>query len=52
MQEEINMIKKNETWFLVDRPNHKKVIGLKLVYRVKSNSDGSVNKIKARLVEN
>ena len=29
MLEEINMIEKNETWPLIDRPNHNKVIGLK-----------------------
>ena len=44
------MIEKNETWSLVDRPNHKKVIGLKWVYRVKLNADGSMNKLKARIV--
>ena len=46
------MIEKNETWSLVDRPNHKKVIGLKWAYRVKLDPNNSVNKIKTRLVEN
>ena len=50
MQEELNMIEKNNTWELVDRPTHKKAIGVKWVYRTKLNSDGSVNKHKARLV--
>ena len=44
------MIKKNQTWELVDRPKHKKAIGVKWVYRTKFNPDGSVNKYKARLV--
>ena len=34
----------------MDRPLHKKTIGVKWVYRTKLNADGSVNKFKARLV--
>ncbi|XP_034674498.1 uncharacterized mitochondrial protein AtMg00820-like [Vitis riparia] len=50
MQDELNMIEKNNTWELVDRPLHKKPIGVKWVYRTKLNLDGSINKYKARLV--
>ncbi|GKV35120.1 hypothetical protein SLEP1_g43434 [Rubroshorea leprosula] len=50
MQEEFNMIQKNDTWQLVNRPNNKKVIGVKWVYKVKLNPNGSTNKHKARLV--
>jgi hypothetical protein len=50
MEEELKMIEKNQTWKLVDRPDHKKAIGVKWVYRTKLNPDGSVNKYKARLV--
>lgn len=50
MKEEIAMIEKNETWKLVDKPENKQVIGVKWVYRVKFNADGSINKHKARLV--
>nr|KYP62375.1 Retrovirus-related Pol polyprotein from transposon TNT 1-94 [Cajanus cajan] len=50
MEEELKMIEKNQTWQLVDRPSHKKAIGVKWVYRTKFNPDGSVNKYKARLV--
>ena len=50
MKEELIMIEKNKTWELVDKPNHKKAIGVKWVYRTKLNSDGSINKYKARLV--
>ncbi|RVW47431.1 Retrovirus-related Pol polyprotein from transposon RE1 [Vitis vinifera] len=50
LPEELNMIDKNNTWELVDRPSHKKPIGVKWVYRTKLNSDGSINKHKARLV--
>ncbi|RVW87051.1 Retrovirus-related Pol polyprotein from transposon RE1 [Vitis vinifera] len=50
MQDELNMIEKNNTWELVDRSSHKKPIGVKGVYRTKLNLDGSINKYKARLV--
>ena len=50
MQEELAMIDKNQTWKLVKRPEHKRVIGVKWVFRTKLNADGSINKHKARLV--
>ena len=50
MEAEIDMIHKNDTWDLVDRPDQKKVIGVKWVFRTKFNADGSLNKHKARLV--
>lgn len=50
MQEEIDAIEKNKTWQLVNRPTDKQIIGLKWVYRVNYNADGSVQRYKARLV--
>ena len=50
MQEELVMIDKNQAWELVERPKHRKVIGVKWVFRTKLNADGSINKHKARLV--
>ncbi|KAG8485839.1 hypothetical protein CXB51_019238 [Gossypium anomalum] len=50
MCDEIAMIEKNQTWELVARPINRKVIGVKWVYRAKQNADGSLNKLKARLV--
>lgn len=44
------MNKKNQTWELVERPKHIKLIGVKSVFRTKLNADGSINKHKARLV--
>ena len=44
------MIYRNQTRVLVDRPFDKKVIGVRWVYKTKLNGDGSVNKLKARLV--
>ena len=51
MQEEIDVIEKNKKWELVDRPQDKKVIGVKWVYKVKHNPDGSTQRSKARLVD-
>jgi transposase InsO family protein len=50
MEEEIEVIEKNNTWELVERPSEKDVIGVKWVYKVKHNSDGSFKRNKARLV--
>lgn len=50
MKEELSMIEKNKTWILVERPQDRKVTGVKWVYRTKLFADGSVNKHKARLV--
>lgn len=48
-QDEITSIIKNKTWDLVDLPSGAKAIGLRWVFKVKRNSDGSINKYKARL---
>lgn len=48
--DEIESIVKNNTWDLVDLPAGAKAIGLKWIFKVKRNSDGSINKYKSRLV--
>ena len=50
MNQEIDSIKKNKTWDLVDFPSHKKSIGVKWVYKTKLNEKGQIEKHKARLV--
>lgn len=40
----------NDTWQLVDLPQGRKAIDCKWVFRLKLNSDGSIQKRKARLV--
>jgi hypothetical protein len=42
MEDEINMIVKNETWELVDKPKEKDVVMLKWIYKTKTNPDGFV----------
>ena len=50
MEKEIDVIEKNETWQLVEKPIDKEIIGVKWIYRVKCHSDGRVQRLKARLV--
>ena len=50
MDEEINSIEKNKTWELVDLQKRKEVIGVKWVYKTKSNAEGKIERHKARLV--
>ena len=49
-EDEIESIEKNRTWELVELPFGAKAIGLKWVFKIKRNADGSINKFKARLV--
>lgn len=50
IKEELDHIKKNNTWELVPRPKDKNVNGTKWVYRNKMNEKGKVARNKARLV--
>lgn len=45
------MIEKCETWQLVEKPHHRKIIGVKWAYHMKLNVDGPVNKLKAKTCE-
>lgn len=49
-EDEIGSINKNRTWTLVDKPVGVKIIGLKWVFKIKRNADGTIIKFKARLV--
>ncbi|KAL4290940.1 hypothetical protein GQ457_14G017910 [Hibiscus cannabinus] len=49
MKSEIFAIEKNGTLFLTNLPSGKHVIGVKWVYRIKFNPDGTIFKHKARL---
>jgi hypothetical protein len=50
MNEEMISIEKNQTWKLVNMPKKKKAVGLKWVFKIKYNEDGSIQKHKARIV--
>ena len=48
MKEELDVLHKTGTWDLVDLPSRKYVIGCKWVYKIKTRSDGTVDRYKAR----
>ena len=50
MEEEFQALEKNDTWTIVPLPKNKKPVGCKWVYKIKYQSDGSIERYKARLV--
>ena len=50
MDEEYHSLMANDTWNLIPLPNGRKLVRCKWVYRTNSTSDGSVERLKARLV--
>ena len=50
MKEELDALSKNHTWDLVTLPLGKSVVGCKWIYKIKTHSDGFVERYKARLV--
>ncbi|XP_074282698.1 uncharacterized protein LOC141607237 [Silene latifolia] len=50
MTKEIDALELNNTWVLEELPSDKKALGNKWVYRIKYNADGTIERLKARLV--
>ena len=50
MDVEMEVIKRNNTWELVELPKGAKKVGVKWVYKTKLNENREVDKYKARLV--
>ncbi|KAI3784030.1 hypothetical protein L1987_43121 [Smallanthus sonchifolius] len=50
MQAELTSIKQNKTWQLCHLLSRSKAIGLKWVFKIKRDANGSITKYKARLV--
>jgi hypothetical protein len=50
MDEELSALHKINTWDLVPLPPGKSVVGCRWMYKIKTNSDGSIERYKARLV--
>ena len=50
MKEELNALSKNHTWDLVTLPPGKSVVSCKWIYKIKTCSDGSIERYKNRLV--
>jgi len=50
MNKELEALQANNTWLVVDLPPGKRAISSKWVYRVKLKADGTLERLKARLV--
>ena len=50
MKEELDALTKNHTWDLVTLPPRQSVVGCKWIYKIKTHSDGSIERYKACLV--
>ena len=52
MKEELDTLTKNHTWDLVTLPPKQSVVGCKWIYKIKTRSDGFIERYKARLLQN
>ena len=50
MQEGSNQFERNQVWELVPKPSDNSIIGIKWIFRNKTNEEGQVVRNKARLV--
>lgn len=50
MQEELNQFKRNDVWFLTERPHDMNFIGTKWIFKNKRDEFGTVLRNKARLI--
>lgn len=47
---QIKALEENQTWELVPKPQNTSILGIKWVYSIKLNSNGSLDRYKARLI--
>ena len=50
MKEELDALSKNHTWDLVTLPPGKSVVGCKWIYKIKTHSNGSIERYETRLI--
>ena len=51
VKEEMESLKKNKTWTLIEPPKDRKIVGCKWVFKIKQDANGAEIKYKARLVQ-
>ena len=50
MKEELDALTKNHTWDLITLPSGQSVVCCKWIYKIKTCSDGSIERYKAHLI--
>ena len=50
MESELQSLKENDVWEVVDQPPHRKIVDCRWVYKVKAKPNGELERFKARLV--
>jgi hypothetical protein len=50
IEAEMDALRHNHSWDVVDRPTERQIVDSKWVFKIKSLSNGSVDKFKGRLV--
>lgn len=50
MEKEIESLRKNDVWELVELPKGRKAVGSKWLFKIKTDAEGFVERFKARLV--
>jgi hypothetical protein len=50
MEKEMNSLRENKTWTLVRPPQDANIVGSRLTYKIKTDSNGNAGTYKARLV--
>lgn len=50
MKDEIDSLERNDTWVLMEKPKSQKIVDSKWVYKVKRNTDDSIDRFRARVV--
>ena len=50
MQKEMESMQEHEVWNLVEIPAEKKAVGCKWIFKIKTDSEGKIERFKARLV--
>lgn len=50
MEEELEAMRKNNVYTIVDKPPNQKIVGSRWVFKIKRNANGTIERYKARLV--